>query len=71
MQRAVEKEIEKLFNKGHIEKLEEVGGDIFVSSVVVTRKNNGRMKIALDSVELNKQIVRKTLQILILADLLE
>ncbi len=71
MPRAVEKEIEKLINEAHIEKLEEVGEDIFVSPVVVTRKSDGSVKIALDSVELNKQIVRKTMQMPILADLLD
>ncbi len=71
MQKAVETEIEKLISEGHLEKLEEVGEHIFVSPVVVTRKSDGSVKIALDSVELNKQIVRKTMQMPILADLLD
>ncbi len=64
MQRAVETELEKLINEGHVEKLEELGEDIFVSPVVVTRKSYGSVKIALDAVELNRQIVRKTMPIL-------
>ncbi len=71
MQKAVESEIEKLISEGHIEKLEEVGEDILISPVVVTRKGYGSVKIALDSVELNQQIVRKTMQMALLADLLD
>ena len=42
-----------------MEKLEEVGEDIFVSPVVVTWMIGGSVKIAID-VELNRQILRKT-----------
>ncbi len=61
MQKAVETELEKLIAEGHVEKLEKIGEDIFVSPVVVTRKSDGSVKIALDAVELNRQIVRKTM----------
>ncbi len=71
MQKALEREIEKLISDRHIGKLEEVGEDIFVSPVVVTRKSEGSVKTTLDSVELNKQIVRKTMQKPILADFLD
>ncbi len=71
MQKAVETELEKLIKKGHVEKLEEVGEDIFVSPVVVTRKSDGSVIIALDAVELNRQIVRKTMQMPILAEFLD
>ena len=71
MQKAVETELEKLIKEGHVEKRQEVGEDIFVSPVVVTRKSDGSVKIALDAVELNRQIVRKTMQIPILAELLD
>ncbi len=69
-QKAVENDIEKMIQEGHIEKLEEEGADIFVSPVVVTRKNDGSVRLTLDLVELDKQIVRKTMQMPILADLL-
>ncbi len=48
-----------------------MGEDIFVSPVVVTRKSDGSVKIAIDEVELNRQIVRKTMQMPILAELLD
>ena len=38
MQKAVETEMDKLIKEGHIERLDEVGEDIFVSPVVVTRR---------------------------------
>ena len=38
MQRAVETEIDNLIKEGHIERLEEVGEDIFVIPVVVNSK---------------------------------
>ena len=71
IQSAVEKEVQKLIDGGHIERLAEVGEDAFVSPVVITHKSDDTVKIALDSVELNKQIVKKTMQILLLAELLD
>ena len=71
IQTAVEKEVEKLIDGGHIERLTEVGEDIFVTSVVITHKSDGTVKIALDSVELNKQIVKKTMQLPLLAEILD
>ncbi len=71
MRKAVETELEKLIKEGHVEKLEEVGEDIFVSPVVVTRKSDGSVKIALDAVELNRQIVRKTIPMPILSEILD
>ncbi len=71
MQRAVEAELEKLMKEGHVEKLDEVGEEIFVSPVIVTRKSDGSVKTALDAVKLNRQIVRKTMQMPILAELLD
>ncbi len=59
MQPAVEAEIEKLVKEGHIKKLEEVGDDRFVSSVVVTRKSDGSVKIAIGLVELTRRIVKQ------------
>ncbi len=71
MQKAVEAELKKLIDGGHLEKLSEIGEDTFVSPVVITKKSDGSVKIAIDSVELNKQIVRKTMQMPILAELLD
>ena len=54
-----------------MQKLEEVGEDTFVSPVVVTRKSDGSVKVALVSVELDRLIVRKTMQMPILSKLLD
>ncbi len=71
IQSAVEKEVQKLIDGGHIERLTEVGEDVFVSPVVITHKSDGTVIIALDSVELNKQIVKTTMQLPLLAELLD
>ncbi len=71
MQSAVEKEVKKLIDEGHREELAEVGEDTFVSPVVITHKNDGTVKNALDSTELNKQIIKKTMQLPLLAELLD
>ncbi len=57
IKKAVETEVNKLVQGGRLEKLNEVGEDTFVSPVVITHKSDGTVKIALDSVELNEQIV--------------
>ncbi len=62
IQAAVEKDVNKLTAEGHIKKLAQVGEDAFVSPVVITHKSDGTVKIALDSIELNKRIVKKTMQ---------
>ena len=71
MQGAVETELEKLIKEGHVDKVEEVGEDLFASPVVVTRKSDSSVEIAIDAVELNRLIVRKTTQMPILAELLD
>ncbi len=71
IQKSVEAELEKLMKEGHIDNLDDVGEDVFVSPVVITRNSDGSVKIALDSVELNKQIVRKRMQMPMLAELLD
>ncbi len=62
-QSAVEREVNILIEGGHLERLTDVGEDTFVSPVVITHKSDSTVKIALDSVELNKQIVKKTMEI--------
>ncbi len=71
IQQAVETEVAKLVKNGHIEKLRKIGEDTFVSPVVITRKSDGSVKIALDSVQLNRQIVKKTMQMPLLSELLD
>ena len=71
IQSAVEEEVTKLIDGGHIEWLTEVGEKIFVSPVVITHKSDGTVDIKLDSVALNKQIVKKTMQFPLSAELLD
>ena len=63
IQSAVEKEVQKIIDCGHIERITEVGADTFVSPVVITHKKKGTLIIALDLVELNGQITMKTMQL--------
>ena len=59
LQDAVEKEIKKLIDSGHIEKLEEVPEDTFISPAVITVKKDKSVKIALDSRKLNECCIKR------------
>ena len=69
LQQPVADELKKLQEDGHIEKLEEIGEDICVSPAVIAKQSNGTVKIAIDAKELNKQIVKKRMQMPNLDDL--
>ena len=56
LQEKVDKEIDKLLEQGHIQKLEECSDKYFVSPIVITVKKDGSVKLALESRELNKQV---------------
>ena len=56
MQDNVDTEIDKLLKQGHIEKFEECSDKYFVSTIVITKKKDGSVKLALESGELNKQV---------------
>ncbi len=71
VQDAEEKELQRLMKEGHITKLEQVGENVFVSPAVVAVKGDGSVKIAMDAVRLNKQIVKKTSQMPKLSELLD
>ena len=64
----VDKEISKLLQQGHIDKLEECSDKYFVSPIVITVKKDGSVKLALESRELNKQVQKKKSQIKELMD---
>ena len=64
----VDKEISKLLQQGHIEKLEECSDKYFVSPIVITVKKDGSVKLALESRELNKQVHKNKSQIKELMD---
>ncbi len=71
MQAAVEKEVEKLIKEGHLSKLEQLDEETFVSPAVIAVKSDGSVKIAMDAVQLNKQIVKKKSQMPNLQELLD
>ena len=48
--------------EGHFEKLEKADEGCFISSIVLTRKKNGAIKLALDSQFLNDQICKNKYQ---------
>ena len=62
LQEKVDKEIEKLLEQDHIQKLEEWSDKYFVSPIVITVKNGGSVKLALESRELNKQVHKNKYQ---------
>ena len=62
LQQSVEKELQKLENQGHIEKANDIDGNCFVSSAVITVKKDGAVKIALNSRKLNEITVKRKAQ---------
>ena len=62
LQEKVDKEIDKLLEQGHIQKLEEYSDKYFVSPIVITVKKDGSVKLALQSRELNKQVHKNKYQ---------
>ncbi len=51
--------------------MEQVGENVFVSPAVVAVKGDGSVKIAMDALRLNKQIIKKTSQMPNLSELLD
>ena len=49
VQGKVEKEIEKLLLEGHIQRLDKCTGDCFIAPIVITRKKDDLIKLALDA----------------------
>ena len=62
LQDKVDKEIHRLMNEVHIVKLQECSDKSFVSPIVVTVKNNGSIKLPLQSRDLNKQVHKNKYQ---------
>ena len=62
LQPLVKTELDKLIDEGHVVRENQVGEDQFISPVVITRKDNGTVKIAVDACELNDNIVKKKAQ---------
>ena len=49
LQNSVEKELKKLIETGHIEKVNEIKDDVFIQPTVITVKRDKSIKIALDA----------------------
>ena len=58
LQDAVNKEINRLIQEGHIVKVQEIKEDVFLQPTVITVKKDRSVKIALDARELNKNVVK-------------
>ena len=58
LQKDVERELERLIKSGHLEKVNNVDEDCFVSLVVITVKSDKSVKIALDSQKLNDSCIK-------------
>ena len=58
LQKGVERELEKLIKSRHLEKINDVDEDCFVSPVVITVKSDKSVKIALDSRKLNNSCTK-------------
>ena len=71
LQEKVDKEIDKLLEQGHIQKLEECSDKYFVSPIVITVKKDGSVKLALESRELNKQVHKNKYQLLNIEELMD
>ena len=60
LQEDVGRELEKLIKAGHLEKVNSVDEVCFVSTVVITVKNDKSVKIALNSRNLNDSCIERT-----------
>ena len=59
LQDAVNKEVSRLLQEGHIVKVQEIKEDVFLQPTVITVKKDRSVKIALDARELNKNVIRQ------------
>ena len=62
LQEKVDREIDKFLQQGHIEKLVDCSDRYFVSSIVITVKMDGSVKLALETRELSKQVQKNKYQ---------
>ena len=63
--------IDQLLRDGHIEKLSRCSEDCFISSIVITAKRDGSIKLAFNSKLFNKQIFRNRYQMPNLFELID
>ena len=62
IQDRVAKEIKQLVKQGHIEKLDKCTTDYFIAPIVLTAKNDGSIKLALNAKPMNAQIWKNKYQ---------
>ena len=71
LQQRVAAELDRLISEGHVERLQGCTGDQFISPIVKTVKRDGSLKLALDSKELNKHIIKNKYQMPTIDDLID
>ena len=59
LQKDVKNELDRLIKSGHLERLETIEEECFVSPVLITVKKDKTVKITLDARKLNKSFVKK------------
>ena len=62
IQDKVEKEIEKLLTEGHITKLDKCTSDCFIAPIVITKKKDDSIKLAMDAKPINRQLFKNKYQ---------
>ena len=67
----VKTELNRMEKEGHIIKLNKCDEDCFISPIVITRKKDGSIKLALDSKLLNNQIFKNKYQMLNIHELID
>ncbi len=71
LQQRVAAELDRLISEGHVERLQRCTDDQFISPIGITAKRDGSLKLALDSKELNKQIIKNKYQMPNIDDLID
>ena len=59
LQKDVKNKLDRLIKSGHLERLETIGDDCFVSPVIITVKKDKTVKLALDARKRNDNCVKK------------
>ena len=62
LQEAVQEEIERILNEGHIERVTEATDQEFIQPVVITVKRDKNAKIAFDALAINNELVKDNYQ---------
>ena len=71
LQKQVDKQMNKLLEQGHIEKIDSIKDDVFIQPVVITVKKDCSVKFALDAWALNESIAKDKYQMPNLENLID